>query len=96
MTKLSTMFFAREVFHALSRGELNYSEIMGQEPTLVGVIAGLHFYEDPEEGDEGPLLVTLPALKLAAITDCWDLPDGEELAERLDCAMVRLPRLTQS
>ena len=96
MNKLANMFFAGEAFRVLSRGELNYSEIMGQDPTLVGVVAGLHFYEDPEEGDEGPLLVTLPALSRAAITDCWDLPDGEELAERLDCAMVRLPRLTRN
>jgi len=48
-------------------------------PTLIGVVNGISFFEDPELGDEGPLLVKY---KGEYVESCfWDLPGWDEVSK---------------
>lgn len=49
---------------------------LARKPTLIGIVAGVHFYEHPAYGDEAPL-VAIAGGKLRR-TDCWELPEVED------------------
>lgn len=49
--------------------------------TLIGTVAGVRFYEDPEYGDEAPLLAERPFRKDLETTDWYELPDYLEVLD---------------
>lgn len=51
-----------------------------KEGTLIGVVAGVPFYESPTMGDESPLLF-IDKEGRAKISDFWELPYLEEVLE---------------
>jgi hypothetical protein len=48
--------------------------------TLIGVVAGVPFYESPAYGDESPLLYITKDGRVK-ISDYWELPDYDELMD---------------
>jgi len=52
---------------------------MSDKPTLIGVVKGIAFYEDPEYGDEETLMRYDRATGTYVHTDFWDLPHPNEL-----------------
>lgn len=53
------------------------AKTMAHNPTLVGVVAGIRFYEHPLRGDEAPLVADTGTE--FGLTDFWDLPTLEDL-----------------
>lgn len=49
---------------------------LARKPALIGIIAGVRFYEHPTYGDEAPL-IAIAGGKLRR-TDCWELPELED------------------
>ena len=50
-----------------------------QELTLIGVVKGIAFYEDPDYGDEETLLQYDAETDTLWTTDFWELPHPYEL-----------------
>ena len=56
---------------------LNLAKVMARNPTLIGVVSGIRFYEHPIYGDEAGLIAVQDGV---AYQTCWfDLPDWNEL-----------------
>jgi hypothetical protein len=51
---------------------------LAKNPTLIGRVLDHSFYEDPQHGDEAPMIMITPEGKLKR-TEFWDLPSAEEL-----------------
>jgi hypothetical protein len=51
---------------------------LAREATLIGVVSGVPFYENPAFGDEAPLLYINKEGK-AKLSDFWELPSYDEL-----------------
>ena len=59
---------------------MNYEKLMNAEPTKLGEIRNnlkqlIEFYEHPLRGDESPVIVVCHELKLAELTDFYELDD---------------------
>ena len=48
--------------------------------TLIGIVAGVPFYESPIYGDESPLLYITKDGRIK-ISDYWELPEYDELMD---------------
>lgn len=51
---------------------------LAKQPTLIGVVAGISFYEHPFYGDESPLICITRNGKVKK-TDFWELPTIDEV-----------------
>ena len=61
----------------------NAAKFMKKNPTLIGTVAGVKFYEHPVYGDEHPLLAITKEGKLKH-TGCYELPQiGYDFPEEL-------------
>lgn len=49
-------------------------------PTLIGTVAGVRFYEHPQFGDEYPLIAVLPGGDVG-LSCFWEVPDIEDLED---------------
>ena len=59
---------------------IDKAKFMAKNPTLIGVVGALTFYEHPTYGDEiGLIAVSNIVENLAIQTDYYDLPTLEEL-----------------
>lgn len=59
---------------------MNYEKLMKAEPFKLGEIANnlnqlIEFYEHPVRGDESPVIAVCHELKLAELTDFYELDD---------------------
>ena len=59
---------------------MNYEKLMNAEPTKLGEIRNnlkqlIEFYEHPLRGDESPVIAVCHELKLAELTDFYELDD---------------------
>lgn len=50
---------------------------LAKDPTLLGVVLGHQFYEDPTYGDERSMWMITPEGKLKR-THWWDLPEAHD------------------
>lgn len=50
-----------------------------RKPTLIGLVAGFKFYEDPICGDEAALIAVSPSGKTVGRTHFWELPSRDEV-----------------
>ena len=57
--------------------KLNKEKVMARNPELIGVVAGIRFYEHPAYGDESPLIADTGTE--FGLTDFWELPDIADL-----------------
>lgn len=57
---------------------LSREKVLAKTPTLVGVVAGIRFYEHPTRGDESPLIADAGPEGFG-LTDHWELPDVFDL-----------------
>ena len=57
----------------------NKEKMMSKNPTLIGCVAGIKFYEHPDYGDEYPLVAVKD--DECGLTDFCELPELEELGE---------------
>jgi len=57
----------------------NKEKFMSANPTLIGVVNGIRFYEHPTCGDEVPLVAVSD--DFCGLTDFWDLPEFEDLVD---------------
>lgn len=55
---------------------MRYEKFMSKNPTLIGVVDGVKYYEDPDYGDEGPLMYVKGGKVF--MSEFWDLPSLEE------------------
>lgn len=55
----------------------NREKVMADNPTLVGVVGGIKFYEHPKFGDESPLIADTG--DQFGLTDFWELPSLSDL-----------------
>ena len=53
------------------------AKFLTKNPTLLGQVAGVYFFEDPTHGDEAPLIALCPDGKVRRTT-FYDLPDCDE------------------
>jgi len=56
--------------------DLPRDEVMRHNPTLIGVIMGVRFYECPIHGDEAPLIAVTDTQ--CGYTDYYDMPNSGE------------------
>lgn len=54
------------------------SAFLSRNPTLIGIVAGIRFYEHPTYGDESPLVAILPDGR-KKLSPYWECPDACEL-----------------
>jgi hypothetical protein len=59
---------------------MNYAKLMATEPTKLGEITNnlnqlIEFYEHPLRGDESPVIAVCHDMKLAELTDFYELDD---------------------
>ena len=54
------------------------AKVMADNPTRIGIVGGVHFYEHPRLGDEVGLIAVDG--ELCGLTDFYDLPDLQELS----------------
>lgn len=59
--------------------KFNREKFLGDNPTLIGVVAGIKFYEHPKKGDESPLIADTGTE--IGLTDFWELPEITDLYE---------------
>ena len=53
-------------------------KFMDRKPTRIGTVAGVRFYEHPELGDEG-FLIVITRRGTIAVSNFWELPEVEDL-----------------
>ena len=53
------------------------ARITALNPTHIGTVAGIRFFEHPTKGDESPMIVKSNGIW--HLTDFWDMPTLEEL-----------------
>lgn len=51
--------------------------VMKDNPVLIGVVAGIRFYEHPIFGDEYPLIAVIK--EKCGLTNFWEIPSLEQL-----------------
>lgn len=56
-------------------------KVFADGPTLVGVVAGIRFYEHPRRGDEVPLIAYHKPSGLMGLSVFWEVPALEEIAD---------------
>jgi len=56
--------------------ELPRDKVMARNPTLIGVIMGVRFYECAIHGDEAPLIAVTDTQ--CGYTDYYDMPNTDE------------------
>lgn len=57
--------------------KFNREKVMSHNPTLIGIVAGVRFYEHPIQGDESPLIADTGTE--IGLTDFWELPTLDEM-----------------
>jgi len=58
----------------------NAQKFLSNNPTLIGVVAGVRFYEHPFYGDEMTLVMITPRGRKITST-FWELPSFDEVLE---------------
>ena len=53
---------------------------LAADPTRLAIVAGVHFYEDPEHGDEAPLIAITPSGRVVRTFD-WEAPEAEDVLD---------------
>lgn len=61
--------------------KLNTAKVMAHNPTLIGTVLGVKFYEHPTRGDEAGL-IAVDLQGQAWLTDWYDLPRDCDLFTR--------------
>lgn len=56
---------------------INKAKTMALNPTLIGIVNGVRFYEHPIYGDESTLIASKG--DMFGISDFWELPDITEV-----------------
>ena len=56
----------------------NPEKFFNRNPTLLGSVSGIHFYEHPVYGDESPLVAKLPD-GTVGLTCHWEVPAEHEI-----------------
>ena len=59
--------------------DLSRDKVMARNPTLVGIVLGVRFYECAIHGDDAPLIAITEAQ--CGYTDFYDVPKDHELAD---------------
>jgi hypothetical protein len=54
------------------------ARVLSDKPVLIGIVAGIKFYEHPRKGDESPLIAD-DGVGNFGLTDFWEVPTIEEL-----------------
>ena len=64
--------------HKIIHRRFSKEKVLAANPTLIGIVAGIKFYEHPMKGDESPL-IALMVDGSCGLTDYWELPSHWEL-----------------
>lgn len=59
--------------------KLNREKVMAHNPTHIGTVGNVRFYEHPIHGDESPLIAETKTE--FGLTDFWELPEITEIYE---------------
>ena len=55
------------------------TKFLSRNPTLIGVVGHVRFYEHPAYGDEHPLVQIDSRTGKVSVSDHWELPSLDEL-----------------
>lgn len=61
----------------------NAKAFLAKNPTLIGEVSGVEYYDHPELGDESPLIAILPDGRKVR-SPFWELPCSEESEEWIE------------
>jgi hypothetical protein len=62
-------------FDAITNKKYIPSRVFAENPTLIGTVSGIEYYEHPRYGDEYPLIAYDRELNLMGLSNFWELPE---------------------